>query len=473
MKQTLNIVFTIVMLFAVSTATARKMDQQLNRQPLNVLLITSDDLGKQLSCYGDNTIQTPNIDRLAKGGMMFRNAFVTQASCSSSRSSILTGLYPHTNGQVGLAHLGFEMNGEYPNLSTILKENGYFSGIIGKLHVEPHSQFVFDYERIFYNEARDIKLVASRADTLISLAGDKPFFMYLNYTDPHVPFYRQYEGFPTREVYPEDVKAFDFQGIDNPEQLQRISDFYCCIRRLDEGIGLLQKVLEKHGVLDNTLVIFLGDHGAPFARGKAACYESSVNIPFVVSCPGYIESGTESSALVSSVDILPTILETLGIKIPEGVQGKSLIPVLKQEKDKVRDHLFTEFNYHCNRLDNFYPRRAVRTDRYKLILNLPSSQIENGITNIDGDKAFDFSQTEKYNGTWVREAFNRLKEPPKVELFDLSNDPYEKNNLAENQAYQDVKNDLLLKLNAWMEETNDPYFEPENVKKEIEVLNAR
>lgn len=451
-----------------SQASGNKMIE--GKKPLNVLLITSDDLGKQLSCYGDDVIQTPNIDRLASRGIMFRNGYVSQASCSPSRSSILTGTYPHTNGQLGLAHSGFQLNKEYPNIAKVLKGQGYKTGIIGKLHVNPENQFPFDFDKKNYQQARDVELVANRVDSFITATPEKPFFMYLNYTDPHVPLYRSFAGHPLNPVNPSDVHAFNFQGVDDPGELQRIADYYSCVRRLDEGIGLLMKKLEKLKVLDNTLIIFVGDHGAPFARGKGAGYESSVNIPYFVSCPKFIQEKQESEALVSTVDIFPTILDVLGYRIPEEVQGKSLLPVLKKEKPQVRKYLFTEFNFHGNSINSFYPRRAVRDGRYKLILNLVSPIMPNSITGIDGDKAYSFAQTPKYEGTWVREVFDRLKSPPKIELFDLQKDPFEKNDLSGDASLHSKKEELLNQVLKWMETTNDPFLKAEDLEKKIKSL---
>ena len=443
-----------------------------SQRPLNVLLITSDDLGKQLSCYGDDIIQTPNIDGLAASGVMFHNAYVSQASCSSSRSSILTGTYPHTNGQMGLAHLGFKLEKEYPNLASVLKEQGYKTGIIGKLHVNPESIFPFDFDRKNYLEARDVGLVASRVDSFITMSGKEPFFLYVNYSDPHVPFFRDFNGHPIKQVNPADVHEFAFQGVDDEGELQRIADYYCCVRRLDEGVGMLRNKLEKHGLLENTLIIFIGDHGAPFSRGKAAAYESSTNIPYFVSCPEFISKGQQSDALVSTVDIFPTVLTALGLAIPDEVQGKSIVPILKNEQTDVGEYIFTEFNYHGRSITSFYPRRAVRDERYKLIINLPSPTIPNGITSIDGDKAYSFSQTAKYDGTWVREIFGRLKNPPKIELFDLLNDPYEKNDLSDDISLDNKKEELLEQVLNWMVTTGDPFLEPEEVEKEIENLQS-
>lgn len=465
----LLIPFFMLLLFACNKVEKPDEDSA-NTTPTNVVLITADDLGVQLSSYGDQTIQTPNIDGLAGQGMKFMNAYVTQSSCSPSRSSILTGTYPHSNGQMGLAHLGFSMRDNLANIPSVLKSHGFRTGIIGKLHVNPAKDFAFDYNRKNFQEARDVELVASRVDTFIH-SGNKPFFLYVNYSDPHTPFYRDYEGHPNKPVDVADVDALNFQGIDDKEQRQRIADYYSCIRRLDEGVGMLLKVLDEAGIADETLVLFIGDHGAPFARGKTASYESSVKIPFIVRFPEVIKKYRQSEALVSTVDIFPTILDFLNLFIPSGVlQGHSVKDILTGKENRVRDYLFTEFNYHGNSLNSFYPRRTVRDNEFKLILNLLAPEYENKMLHIDGDKAFSFSRQTKYDGTWVREIFDRFKNPPRVELYNVKEDPYEKTNLADDETYSEVKEKLLKRLEEWMKATNDPYSDPETLMNELEKL---
>jgi N-sulfoglucosamine sulfohydrolase len=437
------------------------------KDPMNVIIITADDLGKQLSCYGDRIIETPIIDKLAARGMMFHNGYVTQASCSSSRSSILTGTWPHVNGQIGLAHRGFQMNGVYPNIAQSLKDQGYMNGVIGKIHIAPEAQFPFDFKRTRPRETWSMEMVSARADSFLTLAAGKPFFLYVNYLDPHVPFVRDREGHPREKVDPDDVHAFPWQGVDEPEELQRIADFYCCIKRLDEGIEMLMQKLADAGVLDHSIIVFLGDHGAPFARGKGACYESSLNVPYLISCPGITEPGGESNALVSTADIYPTVMDLLGFTLPGKVQGKSLLPVLTGEIAGVREHLFAEFNYHGHGLNYFFPRRTVRDGRYKLIYNVGAGEIDNQLLQIDGDKAYLFSRDARYDGTWVREIFDRFHQPPQIELYDLQQDPLEKNNLADLPSMADVKQELTGILHAWMKDTRDPFGDIESILAEI------
>ncbi len=247
----------------------------------NVLLITADDLGLQLSCYGDPYIQTPGLDALAASGVKFRTAYVTQASCSSSRSSMFTGLYPHTTGQIGLANGGFVLNpGQVgKNLPAYLKKVGYRTGILGKLHVSPETSFPFDF-RPSKQDTRDVRDVAKNASEFFHQESDQPFFLMVNYSDPHVYkdgksktqnksyFPAQWKGLPKDPIAEDTVPGWDFQGFDEPIARVRVSNFYNTVKRLDAGVGFLLDELSKAGHEDDTLVIFWATTVLPSTGAK-------------------------------------------------------------------------------------------------------------------------------------------------------------------------------------------------------------
>ena len=203
----------------------------------NLILVTGDDMGFQLGCYGDRVATTPHMDRLARDGTRFSRGYVTQASCSSSRSSMLTGLYPHQSGQIGLAHLGYSMRPGVPTLPTLLKQAGYRTGIIGKLHVAPESSFDFDYKQTNTADTRDPKKVRAKCGEFLGDLGGKPFFLMLNFFDPHDPHIQDIGGSPQAKVTPEQVKGYPFIGADSPELRRRVAEFTTCVNRVDEGVG--------------------------------------------------------------------------------------------------------------------------------------------------------------------------------------------------------------------------------------------
>ncbi len=454
-------ILTISLLVTVACDAVSAADDE---QRLNILLITSDDLGLQLSCYGDKVIQTPNLDRLAGGGVQFDVAYIAQASCSPSRSAMFTGLYPHTNGQYGLANRGFQMHARYhkATLPAFLKNAGYRTGIIGKLHVAPEKVFPFD-DRPKVNTRR-VRDVARAAKAF--LANDGPFFLMVNYSDPHAYrenrqsrdwyFPAQIDGVPEKPIKPGDAPPWPFQGIDEPEQLKKVANYYNCVLRLDAGVGMLLDALEKSGHADDTLVIFVGDHGPPFARGKTTCYEAGLRVPFIVRWPG-VSKPMKSAAMVSTVDILPTILDAAGVALPKELHGRSLRAAVSNADAPWREYLAGEFHFHGS--TPFFPRRAIRDGRYKLIHNLTAGRTKPGI-GIDGDRAYSLSQQPKYQDTPTRRAFNTFADPPEFELYDLRTDPHEMNNIAGKAESVETLKRMKAALAQWRRQTDDPFLDP-------------
>ena len=431
----------------------------------NVLLIVSEDNGQELSCYSEPSVRTPNLDRLAEEGVLFKNAYVAQAGCSQSRASFLTGLYPHQNGQIGLATWKFRMYDENtPNLSRSFKETGYRTGIIGKLHVNPESAFRFDFEAIGSSNFKrnDLEGYAREAGKFIN-AGDKPFFLSINYPDAHRPFIPQVDGIPKNPLTGNDVKPLDYFGIDNPELRQQTADHYNCMIRLDTLIGDLLQVLKESGKAEDTIVVYIGDHGADMLRGKRTSYEGGTRIPFIVRWPGQTKTNLVNTNLVSLIDLAPTVLEATGTTPMPNLPGLSLIPLLKGEKTNWRTHLFTEFHIHS--AHNYYPQRTVQNDRYKLILNLMPG-IENPGYKFTNDRFFDnLMDTIDQAPESIRSAYYKMEKPAKFELYDLQDDPHEFNNLANDPKHSRILADLQERLQTWREETQDPMLDYNKVLK--------
>lgn len=397
----------------------------------NILLVTADDLGCELGCYGDRTVPTPHIDSLYQRGVRFDRAFVTQASCSPSRSSIFTGLYPHQNGQIGLSHRSFSMHPGQITFPALLKKAGYTNGVVGKIHVKPVAALPFDFNtngELPGSKTNNVPLVMEYVKKFFADLKEGPFFLMVNFFDPHHPpegknnyIYQQINGLPEEPVGPEDVQPLPFLRKTTPHVLRNVPGYYNCVKRLDVGVGRLLDILKRQGHEDNTLVIFLGDHGPPFPGGKLTCYEAGLRVPFLVRWPGQTQERHSSSQLVSSVDILPTILEAAGITLPAGTQGRSLLPLLKGRSVPWREHLFGEFNWHTQSI--FRPQRSVRNDRYKLIVTLDA----------DGND--------------------------RLELFDLLEDPHEFENLAGRPQVQSHQDQLLEALTTWRRATKDPLLD--------------
>ena len=437
----------------------------------NILLIVSEDNGPELGCYGEPYVKTPHLDRLAAGGVRFDRAYVPQAGCSQSRAAYLTGLYPHQNGQIGLATWKFRMySEETPNLVRSLKQAGYHTGIIGKLHVNPKSAFPFDFKAITTSNfaRKNLKNYAASAKEFID-ESDKPFFLSVNYPDPHRPFTKKVGGLPEHPLEAKDVKPFAYfgEGVDTPELREQVANYYNCMSRLDSLVGHLLKVLEESGKADNTVIVYFGDHGADLLRGKRTSYEGGVRVPLIIKWGDRWKS--PRSELVSTLDLMPTLLELAGAKPVAGLAGRSLLPVLRdQRKRDWRTHLFTEFHIHSGH--NYYPQRTVRDERFKLIRNLMPGTVNPG---------YDFTMNRFFDGLQkviesspVKDAYALMRQPPEFELYDLEKDPYELRNLADDPNHAPRLAELRKHLAAWRKRTKDPMLNPANVRRLKQEVEA-
>lgn len=436
---------------------------QSNHERLNVVLITADDLGLQLGCYGDPNAITPRIDRFAEGGALFRSAHITQSSCSASRSSLLTGWYPHESGQVGLENSGYSTVGETENLPALLKEAGYTTGIIGKLHVSPPELFPFDYYKVDPWPTRTQSTYRAMVDEFLENAGDQPFFLMLNFVDPHVPFVAQSEGLPEDPVKPEEIAPWGFHaGVDSPEIRKNIANYYSCVHRLDALMGIFLDKLDDRGLRDNTMIVFLSDNGPPFARAKAAEYQPSTHIPFIVQWPGVTRPGMVRDQLVSGVDVFATMLDAAGLSVPDRSVAKSIKPILYYDKASWRKTVLTTFTAHTT--DHYFPRRSVTDGHYRLIWNLLGGY-SNPLSKVGSDTSVEVVQEPLYAGTMAREIFERYAAPPIYELYDIVSDPDCLYNIMGRDDLKPTYLSLRSELEYWMHRTDDPLLSAEGLKR--------
>ena len=413
-------------------------------------------MGVTAGCYGDLTIPTPRIDALAKLGVQFKRGYVTQASCSSSRSSMFTGMYPHQNGQLGLAHRGYTMHRGVPTLPALLQQNGYRTGVFGKVHVHPEEDFPFDWNvhRDQGLNTRDVKACATHAEQFLRDSGDKPWFLLASFSDPHKPFRPQVAGLPEKPLEPGDIKPFAVHGeIDTPEVRKEVAGYYNAVQRVDRGVGLLMDLLGRTGVAENTLIVFVGDHGPPFSRGKTTCYEFGVHIPFLVA--GRDVRPDVRSEFVSTVDITPTLLRAAGIDFEPPAGSRELQPLLQGDRPAWRESICTEFTAHR---PGFAPQRAIYNDRYKLIHNLLPGHPKPGL-GVDRCKIAAALADPKWADTKAKQAFAVMENAPEIELYDLTTDPIEYDNLAGRLEVANVEKQLKETLLAWRRATKDPLLD--------------
>lgn len=458
----------------------------------NVVLIVADDLGFQLGCYGDSVAQTPNLDRLAAEGTRFKRAYCTTASCSASRSVLLSGLYNHATGHFGHAH-GYSHFSTYESvrsLPVMLGEAGYRTCLIGKYHLAPDYVYKFETERQEGTQGgRNTVRMAQNAKTWLAESSDKPFFLYFCPTDPHrgagpggfanhpnQPDF--YAGIKPVTYRPEDVNVPSWLP-DRPEVRLELAEYYQAIARLDAGMGDLINALKETGHWDDTLVLFLSDNGPPFPGAKTTLYEPGVNLPLIVRDPRLKQQGKTCEALVTWADITPTILDycevepkaapvvrpgenvgriqTTGPAKPYQFHGRSFLSRLEEAlPSPPQDEVYLSHTFH--EITNYYPMRAIRSGKYKLIFN-----IANPLTYPFASDLYDSptwqavvqrkTPTEVYGHRTVREYVHR----PRFELFDLQADPNETRNLAADPDHKETLETLQSKLRAWQKQTQDPW----------------
>lgn len=429
----------------------------------NILLIVSEDNSQDLGCYDNSVVHTPNLDRLAENGVRFTNAYVTTSVCSPCRSSIFTGLYAHQNGQFGWASQHYTLFDGIKVLPKYLEEVGYRTGIIGKIAVNPEERFNFDFRAIpgsNFHKRNMLEYAFNAKKFVVENDANEPYFLMVNFPDAHLPFQNDVEGLPTVKVDTGKIKnTLPFLGVNTARLRTETEKYYNCMNRLDESIGML---LDSIGDLSNTFIFYLSDHGAQFSRGKLTNYEGGLKIPFIIQWEEGIKSvKVVREELVSVIDILPTILELAGGKIPKELPGNSILRLFDQNFEPSSWRQYLGAGGAGESPVFYYPRRSIRGERYKLIHNIDVGRkifpAYTGYTNPDfasGANEDEIATAE----TKIQEVYEIFKSPPEWELYDLKNDPWEFENLAENPIYTDILHQMQLALREWRKETNDPFL---------------
>ncbi|MBY5956499.1 sulfatase [Membranicola marinus] len=438
-----------------------------------------EDNSADLGCYGNDIVHTPTLDKLAHNGVRFTNAYTTYSVCSPSRSSIFTGLYPHQNGQIGWATHHYALYEGVKVLPQYLSDTGYKTGIIGKVHVNPESRFNFDFEAIPESNFGKKRLseYASHAKHFIQQSGSAtPYFLMVNFPDAHLPFQNEVENLPTVSVDAAKIRTtLPFAGVNTRRMRDETEKYYNCINRLDESISML---FDSIGGLENTLVIYLSDHGAQFSRGKLTNYEGGLKIPFLMSWEGAATcKNIVRDELISVVDLLPTILDVAGLDIPAHLPGQSLLPFLNDPTGSINWRTYLGADGEGSSPVFYFPRRSIRNDRFKLILNIGVGRKEFPAYGAYANPEFGSGATEEeihHSPNHVKKAYAIWKQPPTFELYDLDQDPWEFNNLSDHPHFQHVLDNMKTLLRRWREETNDPLLDRVKLEKltaEMDSIN--
>ncbi len=385
--------------------------------------------------------------------MKYENAFVTAPQCSPCRTSILSGKFAHTIGTEDL-HVGIDSSTVL--LPTYLQDAGYYTGLMLKHHIGEHGTAQFEYfneESVwpdYYGTGEYHNKMMDYFRAFLDSSDTKPFFLWMGFIDPHRPYLNspREKNHAERVHNPADVIVPPYLD-DNDSTRSDLAQYYDEIHRMDTHIGWMIAELEKQGKLDNTLVIFFSDNGMPFPRAKLTCYDSGIKTPFVVWWKNKIEAGTTYEDLVSLIDLSPTLLDVAGMETPDDMYGKSFMPTFFDQEEPGREYIFAERNKH-NKYDYI---RAIRTQEYKLIYyGLPKYGLycdDDNPTGREMRRKYELGELEADE----TRCFNQFE--PQIELFNIKNDPYELNNIADNEELAGIKDELLAELKKWQEETGD------------------
>lgn len=438
----MNRLLLVCVLGIAFTWTAIAAESQ--RKPDIVVYLADDLSAADLSLYGGTNIDTPEIDRLAAEGMTFDRAFVASPSCAVSRAALLTGLMPARNGA--------EENHSYPHadvlrLPKVLNELGYQTAAFGKV---AHLRSAPDYHFDTYDLKQDIpELRKTVRDFLENRTDPRPLALFVGVSDPHVPW-------PSESTVDPDAMSMPPQLLDTPRTRVQRSRYLQEVKDLDAYLGELRELADRHMSKDK-LILFSSDHGAQFPFGKWTLYDEGIRVPLIVSRAGHIKPGSRTDAMVSWIDVFPTLIEVGGGEVPENIDGQSFLSVLNGTKESHRDRIFT--THSGDLLMNVYLSRSVRADRYKLIWNPHpefafTSYIDLLLRATSGDYFKEWTEaakTDKHAAEVVANYYSR----PEFELYDLQTDPHEQTNLASNPELAQVQQNLLSELKAWMKQQGD------------------
>lgn len=443
--------FLLLLTFSVCTAT--------DDRPNVVLFIADDVSWNDFGCYGNKAARTPNIDKLANNGIRFDHAYLTASSCSPSRSSIITGRYPHNNGKASELHQ--PISGHLPWFPELLRDAGYYTALSGKHHMKSTAPKkgpaarprAFDHTDRGRSEANSGGH-ANWVSVTQNRPRDKPFFFWFAAFDAHRDWdadnqWDKREYGPMHQ--PKDVVVPPFLRDDEVTR-NDIASYYNEVTRFDHFIGRVVDELEKQEELDNTLILVMADNGRPFPRAKTRLHDSGMRTALVAHWPNGIAKKGPATALVSAVDLAPTVLQMAGCSIPETVQGVSILPVLNGSEDSVRDYAFSEHNWH----DYEAHGRSVRHGDFLLVRNfrpqLPWQGPADSVRSPSHQSLLSGRDAGELNAA-QQDVF--LAPRPQVELYNMATDPWQLTNLTDNTDYSVVRKELVTVLERWMDETGD------------------
>ncbi len=477
----------------------------------NVIFIISDDESPTLGCYGDRIAVTPHVDALAKDGTLFRNAFATTASCSASRSVVMSGLHNHKNGQYGHQH-AYHKFSSYSNvvslaLPRVMTNAGYRTAQAGKYHVAPEDVFHFE-SYLKGNDRNAVDLADKCRDFITDKSDERPFFLYFATSDPHrgggkdktSPLEFQPDLFgnkPKRGSFPGVQEVFfDPAKVpvpaflpDTPECRAELAQYYQSCARVDQGVGRLVEILKAAGLYEKTLIVFTADHGMAFPGAKTNVYEAALRVPFVVRNPYETQRGVTSQALIHHTDITPSLLDFAGsldattngpAKLVDAdafwkergqnqrdnreggnkfrsYHGKSWLKILGQPNAAHWETLFASHTFH--EIQMYYPMRVVRDAKYKLIWNIAYPLPYPFASDLWDASTWQAQLKKGPDALYGKRTVGQYVHRPQFELYDIEHDPDEAVNLALSPKHADLLKSYQAKLKKLQVLLEDPWVQ--------------
>ena len=505
----MRLLLILAFLVFSSPAIHAMAEQDLTRRPeRNIILFITDDQSTTLGCYGDPVAVTPHLDRLARDGTRFNQAFATTASCSASRSVVLSGLHNHKNGQYGHQH-HFHKFASYRNvvslsLPRVLARAGYRTARCGKFHVAP--EVVYQFEEVIPGNPRNPVKMADNCREFLMADSDRPFFLYFATSDPHrgggtdatSKLERKpnlfgnkkergaYAGIEEVFYQADEVPVPNFLP-DTPETRSELAQYYQSCSRIDTGLGRLIEILEQAELFDRTLILFTSDHGMAFAGGKTTVYDPGLKVPFLVRNPYEPKRGVVSEALISHVDITPSLLDFAGgldreINGPadwqdpdqfwrergEAVgenrsggntfrqyQGKSWLSILGDAEAEHHADVFASHTFH--EIQMYYPMRVVRDKKFKLIWNIAHKLDYPFASDLWAASSWQAQWEKGFDANYGQRTVGQYIQRPRFELFDIEKDPDEAYNLADKPEYAEVLQRYQERMKQRQAELKDPW----------------
>lgn len=488
---------------ALATLLAISWTHAAQAASRNIVLVVTDDQGADFGAYGNPIMHTPHMDRLAQEGIRFDHAFCTTASCSASRSVLLTGLHNHANGQYGHQHAyhKFASYRDILSLPVLLAARGYRTARVGKFHVAPPD--VYHFDTVLAASSRHPVRMAEACRAFLLEEGEQPFFLYFCTSDPHrsggtadelphrpnrfgnLPHGKSRPGIRRVEYDPADVVVPSFLP-DSPTSRAELAQYYTSCSRIDQGLGRLMQILKQSDHWAETLLVYLSDHGIAMPGAKTNLYDPGMRCPLLVRHPQGRGRGTVSPAMISWVDITPTLLDFAGALdretqtvLPEVLraarradsggsgrpssstepghfQGRSFLSLLDNPQAMGWDEVYASHTFH--EITMYYPMRAVRTRRYKLIWNIAHElpfPFASDLWRAPTWQAQYRQGPQASYGPWTVQSYI---DRPEFELFDLEADPDESQSLADDPKYAKLLATMKRKLRAFQQRTDDPWI---------------